>query len=170
MYRPATLGLPWIAALVGFVTTSDELPAPCESQVYCKGGPGTMLHAVQMARIFPDSKTFVDMPMKFEEATVLEKYQELLTVRMPNCPFRKLCKENPFLSKVYTRNVTLQSSGENELSKEDLQKFVDDNFLPPGSEFADWEPSDWKDEVELFSNIKGTHLMVQLFRKRLSTY
>ena len=80
MYRPATLGLPWIAALVGFVTTSDELPAPCESQVYCKGGPGTMLHAVQMARIFPDSKTFVDMPMKFEEATVLEKYQELLTV------------------------------------------------------------------------------------------
>lgn len=125
MYRPATLGLPWIAALVGFVTTSDELPAPCESQVYCKGGPGTMLHAVQMARIFPDSKTFVDMPMKFEEATVLEKYQELLT-----------------------------SSGENELSKEDLQKFVDDNFLPPGSEFADWEPSDWKDEVELFSNIK----------------
>ena len=80
MYRPATLRLPLIAALVGFVTTSDELPAPCESQVYCKGGPGTMLHAVQMARIFPDSKTFVDMPMKFEEATVLEKYQELLTV------------------------------------------------------------------------------------------
>ena len=80
MYRPASLRLPWIAALVGFVTTSDELPAPCESQVYCKGGPGTMLHAVQMARIFPDSKTFVDMPMKFEEATVLEKYQELMTV------------------------------------------------------------------------------------------
>ena len=64
----------------------------------------------------------------------------------------------------------MQSSGENELSKEDLQKFVDDNFLPPGSEFVDWEPSDWKDEVELFSNIKVTHLMVQLFRKRLSTY
>ena len=130
-----------------------------------------MLHAVQMARIFPDSKTFVDMPMKFEEATVLEKYQELLTVRMlAQLPRQKTMQGEPILIKSYTRNVTLQSSGENELSKEDLQKFVDDNFLPPGSEFADWEPSDWKDEVELFSNIKVTHLMVKLFRKRSSTY
>ena len=37
---------------------------PCDSPIYCIGGPGTLLHTVQMAKIYNDSKTFVDKPLK----------------------------------------------------------------------------------------------------------
>lgn len=46
----------------------------CDSQVFCKG---PLLHAVQMAGIFVDSKRFVDMPAKYNEATILKKFDRL---------------------------------------------------------------------------------------------
>ena len=39
-------------------------------------------------------------------------------------------------------------------TKEQVERFVNDNFLPPGSEFDDWEPMDWKTQVALFDTIK----------------
>ena len=60
-----------------------DLPPPCESRVYCVGGPGTLLHTVQMARVFPDSKTFVDMPMRFDEQQVLDNFEQFISVRVP---------------------------------------------------------------------------------------
>lgn len=44
------------------------------ANVFC-GGP--ILEAVQMARIFPDSKTFVDMPLKEDPEVVLEAFSKL---------------------------------------------------------------------------------------------
>ncbi|KAJ0176989.1 hypothetical protein K1T71_006998 [Dendrolimus kikuchii] len=77
------------------VTFADELPPSCERPIYCNS---SLLHYVQMARIFPDSKTYVDLQMRKDENTTLEDFNNLL----------KETNNNP--------------------SKEQLQKFVADYF------------------------------------------
>ena len=47
-------------------------------KIYCNGGPGSLLHSVQMENIFSDSKTFVDMKMICEPETVLRNWEELI--------------------------------------------------------------------------------------------
>lgn len=42
--------------------------------MYCDS---ELLHDVQMARLYPDSKEFVDKKMKYNESYTLEKYEEL---------------------------------------------------------------------------------------------
>ncbi|XP_065217876.1 trehalase-like isoform X2 [Planococcus citri] len=44
------------------------------SKIFCEG---ELLHDVQMARIYPDSKTFVDKKLLFPEPEVISKYQKL---------------------------------------------------------------------------------------------
>jgi hypothetical protein len=34
------------------------------TQIYCDSSPGSLLAVVQMSNLFPDCKTFVDMPLK----------------------------------------------------------------------------------------------------------
>ena len=51
---------------------ADALARACS--VYC-GGP--LLHAVQSAALFDDSKTFVDMPMRDEPEAVLAAFAAL---------------------------------------------------------------------------------------------
>ena len=46
----------------------------CTSRIYCNGD---VLHKIQMAHVYPDSKTFVDMPSKFSESKVLENFKNL---------------------------------------------------------------------------------------------
>ena len=50
---------------------NNSLPA-CSSQIFCQG---ELLHAVQMARLFNDSKTFVDMRLKFNPSQVLQNFK-----------------------------------------------------------------------------------------------
>ncbi|KAL1447088.1 hypothetical protein WDU94_005425 [Cyamophila willieti] len=52
----------------------EDLPPICESQIYCQG---ELLKDVQLARIFEDSKTFVDKKLKFPEREILQRYQAL---------------------------------------------------------------------------------------------
>jgi hypothetical protein len=52
----------------------------------------------------------------------------------------------------YIFELFLQETG-NKPSKEQVQTFVDDNFDSEGSEFEDWEPSDWKPDIALLNNI-----------------
>jgi hypothetical protein len=40
---------------------------------------GPLLEAVQMSRIFPDSKTFVDQKLKFPAGKIIKNFQQLLT-------------------------------------------------------------------------------------------
>lgn len=44
------------------------------SQIYCHG---ELLDDVQSLRLFPDSKTFVDMKLKRDEKDIIEAYKEL---------------------------------------------------------------------------------------------
>ena len=53
---------------------------PCHSPIYCIGGPGTLLHTVQMSNIYKDSKEFVDKPMKHDENTTLNSFRTLMKV------------------------------------------------------------------------------------------
>ena len=57
---------------------------PCNSPIYCIGGPGTLLHAVQMSNIYNDSKEFVDKPMKHDENTTLNSFKTLMKVFLIN--------------------------------------------------------------------------------------
>lgn len=54
---------------------SASLPPSCDSEVYCSG---QLLHTVQMARIFSDSKTFVDLKQTHPEATTLTNFKLLM--------------------------------------------------------------------------------------------
>lgn len=45
----------------------------CKSKIYCYG---ELLCTIQMARIFPDSKTFVDMKLKYSEDVVLANFRQ----------------------------------------------------------------------------------------------
>ena len=44
-------------------------------------------------------------------------------------------------------------------TKAEVQKFVDDHFLPEGSEFEDWDPADWNKTIPLFNKIKVTEIL-----------
>ena len=66
-----------------FVYGYPDLPQPCDSEIYCKGGEGTLLHTVQMAKIYENdtsksdksSKTFVDQPIKTSVEEVLRNFE-----------------------------------------------------------------------------------------------
>lgn len=77
------------------VAIGDELPPSCDRPVYCNS---SLLHYVQLARLYPDSKTFVDLQMRHDETTTLDAFGTLL----------KETNDNP--------------------SKEQIKKFVSDYF------------------------------------------
>lgn len=97
-----------------------EKPA-CSSEIFCRGD---LLRIVQMARIFNDSKTFVDMRLQKDEADVLQAFKAL--------------PDNP--------------------SKDQVFKFVKDNFLPAGDDLEEWSPPDWKENPEFIDRIKDDNL------------
>ncbi|KRT85218.1 hypothetical protein AMK59_227, partial [Oryctes borbonicus] len=74
---------------------SLEKPPTCDSLVYCQG---ELLHTIQMARLYDDSKTFVDKSMLNDVNTTLTKFYELMN----------------------------DTGGDP--SKEQLQTYVDENF------------------------------------------
>ena len=76
----------WLCSNICLVCAYQELPQPCDtpnSEIYCKGGEGSLLHTVQLAKIYendttrPDksSKTFVDQPIKTTVAEVLSNFK-----------------------------------------------------------------------------------------------
>jgi len=68
-----------ISLLILFSSTTSSLPStdwPCDHQVFCKPDEG-VLHEVQLAKIFKDSKTFVDMPMKTNTEQVVANFKNL---------------------------------------------------------------------------------------------
>lgn len=56
-------------------TLGDDLPPSCSRPIYCNS---ELLKRVQLARIFSDSKTFVDMRLLKDENTTLTEFQTLL--------------------------------------------------------------------------------------------
>ncbi|XP_041978627.1 uncharacterized protein LOC121732739 [Aricia agestis] len=99
-----------IALAVSAVSASQLLPT-CDKPVYCDS---KLLHHVQMARIFPDSKTFVDMRMKSDEKTILSAFDVLLQ-RTQERPSREQLKQ--FVDEYFEKFEELQS-----WTPEDYQK------------------------------------------------
>lgn len=63
----------FIILLLLFTKISTQT-VPCDHPIYCQG---ELLNIIQMSSIFNDSKTFVDMPLKFPPNIILEKFQNL---------------------------------------------------------------------------------------------
>ncbi|PNF19664.1 Trehalase [Cryptotermes secundus] len=84
---------------------------------------GDLLHTVQMKRIYHDSKTFVDMKMKQPSNETLESFRELMN-RTASDP-----------------------------TSEQLEEFLNEKFEPAGSEFENWDPSDWIKHPKFLKNI-----------------
>lgn len=90
------------------------------SDVYCRG---ELLHTIQMASIYKDSKTFVDMKMKQPPYETLKLFREFMD-RHDQMPTRY-----------------------------QIERFVNDTFDPEGSEFEDWDPVDWTFRPKFLSKI-----------------
>lgn len=56
-------------------TKLDELPESCESPIYCKGN---LLHVIQFSRLYDDSKTFVDLKIKYDIKTTIMDFEEFM--------------------------------------------------------------------------------------------
>lgn len=77
-----------------------------------------------MAKIYQDSKTFVDMKLRFSPNETLNKFDV----------FMKYHNDSP--------------------SRSDIKKFVADTFEPEGQEFETWDPKDWIPNPKFVDNIK----------------
>ncbi|CAD0206292.1 unnamed protein product [Chrysodeixis includens] len=99
----------------------SKLPPTCDSVIYCHG---PLLDTVQMAGLYNDSKTFVDMKLKLSANITMEHFKEMMA-RTGSHP-----------------------------TKADIQEFVNQNFDPEGSEFEEWRPTDWKDNPAFLQRIK----------------
>ncbi|XP_037913972.1 trehalase isoform X2 [Hermetia illucens] len=115
----------------GLVTSSkgvatynyESEPETCE--IFCHG---RLLHTIQMAQLYPDSKTFVDMKLKDTPAQTLKAFDDMMAAKN-NTP-----------------------------SKDDLKQFVEDNFEKSGTEFEDWDPSDWKENPKFLQLVYNSEL------------
>ncbi|XP_047738979.1 trehalase-like [Hyalella azteca] len=124
LYRPVTLLAAVLlccsyAAQTGAQSASG-LPYPCDSNIYCYGD---LLKTVQLARIYSDSKHFVDMPLVDEPEIVQTNFAKLMDDTAGNP------------------------------SKEQVQEFVEANFNEPGAEFENWSPDDWTESPAFLANI-----------------
>ncbi|XP_063533891.1 trehalase-like [Cydia strobilella] len=78
-----TLRLPLYPVLGLLNAYSQAFITSCNSSIYCTG---EMLHRIQLAKIFPDSKTFVDMKLLFSMSDTLADFAQLMhdTQRNPS--------------------------------------------------------------------------------------
>ncbi|XP_067209128.1 trehalase isoform X1 [Linepithema humile] len=100
-------------------------PDPCSSEVYCHG---ELLHTIQMAGIYKDSKYFVDMKMKRPPNETLASFRD----------FMKSVNHAP--------------------TKHQVEKFVNNTFEAAGYEFEDWDPADWTASPKFLQKIEDDEL------------
>ncbi|CAO1638787.1 unnamed protein product [Sympodiomycopsis kandeliae] len=95
--------------------------AVCTSPIYC---PGPLLHAVQLAGIYPDSKTFVDKPTTKSQEDVMQAFSELGDGQGGN------------------------------ITQDEITRFVDENFGEVGSELYQPElGAEFTDSPKFLSNV-----------------
>jgi len=87
-------------------------------QIYCDSSPNSLLAVVQMSNLFPDCKTFVDMPLKQNATTTLNEWRAL----------------------VLEHNGTVP--------KEVVMNFLNEHFEQPGGELEDHAPEDFNSEQD----------------------
>ncbi|GMT10413.1 hypothetical protein PFISCL1PPCAC_1710, partial [Pristionchus fissidentatus] len=90
---------------------------------------GRLLEAVNVHSLFNDSKTFVDMPLKEDPKYVHDKFNDLFG------------------------NFSVD-----QINRDDLFAFVNENFSPPGSELASCVPMDWHPSPQKIMGIQDPDL------------
>lgn len=75
MYKSRSIRLYRVIGLLGACAQAVHIVPACNSSIHCSG---ELLHKVQLARIFPDSKTFVDLKLKYPEYQTLADFAELM--------------------------------------------------------------------------------------------
>lgn len=85
-----------VLGLLGACAQAINIVSVCNSSIYCAGD---LLRTVQLARIFPDSKTFVDLKLTHTENVTLANFKNLM----------KQTRNNP--------------------TREQVSSFVDANFI-----------------------------------------
>ncbi|XP_010627618.1 trehalase isoform X2 [Fukomys damarensis] len=120
-----TWELPLLLLLGLGLGSQEALPPPCESQIYCHG---ELLHQVQMAKLYPDDKQFVDMSLSAAPDEVLQSFSALTTAHNHSIP------------------------------RQQLQEFIQRYFQPVGQELLSWTPEDWKDRPQFLQKISDAKL------------
>ncbi|XP_030756589.1 trehalase-like isoform X2 [Sitophilus oryzae] len=110
---------------ISYCEEEQFLPT-CFSDIYCHG---RLLDTIQMAKIYEDSKTFVDMKMKYS-------------------PNETLAKFDLFMLDFKDRRPT----------RAEVMKFVENTFDPAGQEFEDWDPEDWTSHPKFLDQIEDHEL------------
>ncbi|XP_014478596.1 PREDICTED: trehalase-like isoform X3 [Dinoponera quadriceps] len=131
MYRLLNVALlTLLVVLQSSATVADKpgttKPNPCSSEIYCYG---ELLHTIQMAGLYKDSKYFVDMKMKRPSNETLTSF-------------------DTFMSSLHNKPPT----------KRQVEQFVNETFELPGSEFEEWDPTDWKAEPAFLRKIEDHDL------------
>ena len=139
-----------------------NLPEPCDSEIYCKGGEGTLLHTVQLARIYNDSKTFVDQPIKASPSNVLNNFEKLMQVIICRSNINYTMPIIIVLKAAYICRWILKDHN-GKPNKKEVNDFVQTNFSPEGTEFEEWNPIDWNKDVPVYKTIKVTSYNDYLF-------
>ncbi|CAH2987245.1 unnamed protein product [Chilo suppressalis] len=111
-----------IGVLLAVAVGADRsnLPPTCSSEIYCHG---PLLETVQMAGLYNDSKTFVDMKLINHPDDTMKHFREMMG----------------------------NSSGFP--TRAEIWAFVQKNFESEGSEFEEWKPTDWKKEPKFLQRI-----------------
>ncbi|CAB3253901.1 unnamed protein product [Arctia plantaginis] len=84
------------------LASAADLPPTCSRPVYCDS---KLLHHVQLAKIFNDSKTFVDLEMNYDQNKTLEDFDRLLNETNQK-PSREQIKN--FVDKYFTSEGQLE--------------------------------------------------------------
>jgi len=99
----------------------------CTHPIYCTG---PILNMVQMAQIFNDSKTFVDMPMKYTSDVIIESFNSMVS----------------------------NTSSNGGPTKQDITNFVTQNFYQAGYEVEPVQPVDWIPNPTFLNDITNPQL------------
>lgn len=160
-----TLSTPQTASLLRRTHPASQPPTPDEKppaahvgqfmdaefermiDIYCRG---PLLHTVQMAEVYPDSKHFVDMPIK-RNSSAFEILLDFDRRRLALTRFRHVIQgeEDKNASEVTESFSTAPSEGQDEVDvlPHDvlLRQFLEEHFDPPGSDLIPITPLDYQE-------------------------
>lgn len=114
------------------------------SEIYCYGD---LLHTVQMAKIFPDSKTFVDMKLKATPDITLTKFKawQVAHTTPTKDDIRTFVNVN-IAWRIYFLIFLFNKYG--------YFCFMQENFDDVDTEFVDWIPDDYVETPKVLDIIK----------------
>lgn len=91
-----------MGAILSVVSYAESLQPTCRYPVYCDSA---ILHHVQLARVFPDSKTFVDYHMRIDPNDTIAAFDELLN-ETNNAPSKERLTQ--FVNEYFTNDSELE--------------------------------------------------------------